>query len=309
MPLDPAAARLLNMLAAGADPAAEVGAPQHRRSALTQLAQLGAGRPDPSVIAEDLRLGTAPPLPGRLYTPADETGRLIVYLHGGGWVAGDLETHDNVCRALARESAAKVLAVAYRQPPEHRFPVAVEDAVAAFAWARAQAVALGAEPARVALAGDSAGAGLAAAAAAQLRAAQAPGPALLLLLCPILDVASEAPSRRTFARGYFLEPAQMAQDLADYLPDPALAVDPRVSPLREPDLAGFPPTQLHLAEYDPFRDEGLAYAARLRAAGVPATTQVHAGMIHYFYALPRAIPYARTALAQIGAGVREALRA
>jgi acetyl esterase len=133
------------------------------------------------------------------------------------------------------------------------------------------------------------------------------GPALLLLLCPILDVASRLPSRQAFGRGYFLDAAQMAQDLADYLPDPALAADPRVSPLLSRDLAGFPPTLVHVAECDPFRDEGLAYAMRLQAAGVAAAAHAHAGMIHYFYALPRAIPYARAALAQIGAAVREAL--
>jgi acetyl esterase/lipase len=307
MPLDPTVERLLAMLAVGGQPGDGVRSPQLRRDALRRLAELGAGDPDPSVRAEDLRIGAAGALGARLYTPPGSAERAIVYLHGGGWVAGDLETHDSLCRILARESAAKVLAVAYRQPPEHPFPAAVDDAVAAFSWARAQAHALGAYPARLALAGDSAGAGLAAAATALLRDAQAPGPALLLLLCPILDVASELPSRRAFAEGYFLQPAQMAQDLADYLPDPALATDPRVSPLRQPNLAGFPPTHLHLAEFDPFRDEALAYAERLRAAGVPATAQAHAGMIHYFYALPRAIPYARNALAQIGAAVREAL--
>lgn len=307
MPLDPAAARLLAMLAAGREPAADAASPEHRRSALRRLAELGAGPPDPSVATEDLQLGAVQPLCGRLYTPKGGADRLIVYLHGGGWVAGDLDTHDVLCRALARESAAKVLAVAYRQPPEHRFPAAVDDAAAAFSWARAQAHELAADPSRMALAGDSAGGGLAAAATALLQDAHAPGPSLLLLLCPILDVASTLPSRQTYARGYFLDPTQMALDLADYLPDPVLADDPRVSPLRKRALAGFPPTHVHLAECDPFRDEGLAYAARLREAGVGTMVQVHAGMIHYFYALPRTIPYAKSALAQIGAAVREAL--
>jgi acetyl esterase/lipase len=306
MPLDPAAERLLAMLAAGGG-GRDAGSPRDRREALRRLTELGGGAPDPTVTTKDLQIPATQPLPGRLYIPEGGADRLIVYLHGGGWVAGDLETHDVLCRALARESAAKVLAVAYRQPPEHPFPAAVDDAAAAFAWARAQAHELTADPFRMALAGDSAGGGLAAAAAALLRDARAPGPALLLLLCPILDVASESGSRRTYARGYFLDPAQMAQDLADYLPDPALAEDPRVSPLRNQTLDGFPPTHVHLAECDPFRDEGLAFAARLREAGVGATDQVHRGMIHYFYALPRAIPYAKTALAQIGGAVRESL--
>ena len=310
MALDPHAARLLQMLAsvqkadAGGSPD-----PQARRDSLRQLAALAGDRPGDGVVADDLRIPLADPLSARRYRAeaAGEAPGLIVYLHGGGWVAGDLETHDGVCRALCRESGAIVLAVDYRRPPEHRFPAAVHDAAAVVVWARGEAGALGAPPDHVALAGDSAGANLAAAATGLMLAKGEAPPDLLLLLCPILDVAPNQPSRASFAAGYFLDQAQMSQDLADYLPDLGQMADPLVSPLRLADLSAFPPTHIHVAEYDPFRDEGLAFGERLQAGGVRALVRTHPGMIHYFYALPRAIPYARKALAEIGAAVGAAL--
>jgi acetyl esterase len=317
MTLDPGAARLLRMLANAPRVADGASSAPSRREALLQLAALTADPPDPGVAAEDLicrRRTGQPPLGLRLYRPRNrvQTGGgaapgLIVYLHGGGWVAGDLATHDGVCRALTAGAGCPVIAVDYRRPPEHPFPAAVHDAVDAVLWASAQARRFGADPSRLALAGDSAGANLAAAAASLLRGRQPSALALLVLLCPILEIAPSHPSRREFAEGYFLDTAQMAQDLADYLGDDGDARDPLASPLLAPDLTGLPATQLHLAQYDPFRDEALAYAERLAAAGVPVRTRVHEGMIHYFYAMPRLIPNARAALAEIAAGVGAAL--
>jgi acetyl esterase/lipase len=304
MTLDPGAARLLRMLAANS--AANTAAPsaEDRREALLRLAALTADPPDLQVTTQDLvyrRRGPKGPIALRLYRPGEGGDGLIVYLHGGGWVAGDLDTHDGVCRALARHSGCAVLAVDYRRPPEHPYPAALTDALDVMTWARGQARRLGFDPRRLVLAGDSAGANLAAAAAQMLGPR---GPALLVLLCPILELEPLHPSRQAFAEGYFVSAAQFARDLADYLPDLGLAHDPPVSPLRAPRLAGHPPTQLHLAEYDPFRDEGLVYAARLTDVGVSVSVHLHPGVIHYFYALPRPIPYAREALARIGQGVK-----
>jgi acetyl esterase/lipase len=277
-----------------------------------QLAALTADPPDPTVVAEPLvyrRRGPKGPLRLRLYAPRNNepaSRGLVIYLHGGGWVAGDLDTHDGVCRALAIHSGCKVIAVDYRRPPEHRFPAAVEDAVDVVTWARSRAARFGADRERLVLAGDSAGANLAAAATGLLLSRGAAPIRLLALLCPILEMAPLHPSRRTFAEGYFLDPAQMAQDLADYLGDPAEAVSPLASPLRLADLSGFPATCLHLAQYDPFRDEALAFAARLTDAGVLVQAKVHPGMIHYFYALPGAIAHARVALAEMGAQIAAA---
>jgi acetyl esterase/lipase len=290
--------------------------------------------PDEAVEATDLTLpGPAGLLGARLYGPAwrdpnpahprlrgDERNEdssaevarhehrpgLIVYVHGGGWVAGGLATHDGVCRRLAIGSGLKVLAVDYRLAPEHPFPAALEDALAAVRWAGATAEGLGCDPARLVVAGDSAGAGLAAAVA---QSADRPPVALQLLICPILNLAADSASRRAFAEGYFLDPATMAADLADYCGPAADRRDPRLSPLLAERLTGLPPALIHTAEYDPFRDEGEAYARRLRDAGVAVRQTRHGGMIHYFYALPRAIPYATEALAGIGAEIGSALAA
>lgn len=303
MPLDRSCERLLQMLAA-AGPAAERTAAARRR-ALASLAEMAEAAPDGAVETRDLAIeGGAGPIPARLYATEGAGDALILYLHGGGWVAGGLDTHDGVCRRLALASGAKVLAADYRLAPDHPFPAAVDDALAAARWCAAHAGALGADPARLVLAGDSAGAGLAAAVA---QSQDAPPIALLALICPILDLVNESASRRDFAEGYFLEAATLAADLADYAGPDADLADPRLSPGRTEGLAGQPPTIVHTAEFDPFRDEGEAYAARLAAAGVPVRLTRHDGMIHYFYALTRLIPRGDAALAAIGAQIAEAL--
>jgi acetyl esterase len=307
MPLDRHAARLLAMraAAAGAEPSAEPSV-EARRGALVDLARFAADPPPDDVLRLDLTTPVGRPL--RRYTPPDAGDAALLYLHGGGWVAGDLETHAGVCGALAAASGCSVFALDYRQPPEHPFPAAVIDAVEALAWLRDEAATHGLSRSRVGIAGDSAGANVAAAACLEARADGASGPALQLLICPILDPLGESGSRREFREGYFIEAARLAQDLGDYLAR-AAADDPRAAPLRAADLVGLPSTWIHAAEYDPFRDEALAYAERLRGAGVAVHTTVHPGMIHYFYALSRAIPAARAILAEIGREAGAALRA
>lgn len=302
MALDRSCARLLRMLAAAGSAADRTAAA--RRRALSSLAEMAEAAPAAEVRIRDLEVwGGAGPIGARLY----ETGpgsALILYLHGGGWVAGGLDTHDGVCRRLALASGAKVLAAAYRLAPEHSFPAAFEDALAAARWCAAHAGDLGADPARLVLAGDSAGAGLAAAVAQH---PSAPPIALLALLCPILDLAEASASRRAFAEGYFLDAATLAADLADYAGGADLT-DPRLSPGRTPDLASQPPTLIHTAAFDPFRDEGEAYAARLAEAGGSVQLTRHEGMIHYFYALTRLIPHGAAALEALGAEIAAALR-
>jgi len=229
-----------------------------------------------------------------------------VFVHGGGWVAGDLETHDGVCRRLAAACERQVFAVDYRRPPEAPFPASLNDTAAAFRWVQDQAASLGIDPTQVALAGDSAGGQIAA--ATVLDPALAVCPALLLLLCPILDLSKESASRVAFADGYFLSRSTLERDLANYAPGEDRC-DPRLSPLLAENLSILPPTHIHVAEFDPFRDEGLAFAARAKATGSTVEVTVHAGMIHYFYALPSAIPYAETALRDVGDAVRRALPA
>ena len=348
MALDPGVRRLLGMLAASGAPASAAGGVAERRRMLQALARIAGDPGSADVEARELEApGPAGPIPLRLYEPrlnapsagiadsspaergsisrssAAERGRwmppqagdgggvrpstpALVYLHGGGWVAGGFDTHDGLCRRLAARSCAKVIAVDYRLAPEHRFPAAYEDALAAVRWVSRQAAALGVDPGRLAVGGDSAGGGLAAAVA---QSAQAPPLALVVLLCPILDVARETASRRAFADGFFVDTATLAEDLLCYAGADSDLSDPRLSPLLAADLAGLPPTLVHVAEHDPFRDEGQAYAERLSQAGTPVRFACWPGMIHYFYGLARAIPAARAAVDAIGAEIADALAA
>jgi acetyl esterase/lipase len=308
LPLDRQAQRFLTMLAAGQGEGGYRDAAQRRR-ALEDLAGWTAGDPPEVAEVRDVELAKGPdPIRARLYAPigADD-GALpgLVFFHGGGWVAGGLETHDGVCRRLANASGCRVVAVDYRLAPEHPFPAAFEDSKAAVQAIAETGDTWGIDTNRLGLAGDSAGGGLV---AALCQAARRDGPTirLQLLICPILDVATESRSRIDLAEGYFLDRATLERDLELYAPPDR--GDVRVSPLGAADLSGLPPAVIHTAEFDPFRDEGEAYAARLAAAGGAVSLTRHDGMIHYFYAMPRVIRYAETALEAIGAAVRERLR-
>ena len=215
----------------------------------------------------------------------------IVFLHGGGLVAGSLETHDALCRTLAAASGCNIFAVDYRLAPEHPFPAALDDTLAALEWIFETGTGLWLCQ-RIGLAGDSAGATLAAAAAVEWGTQKKPDLAFQLLLCPILDFAGETPSRHAFASPV-LDQATLDHDIALYTAGRVGADDPRVSPLRATDFSGLPPTFLHTAQCDPLRDEGAAYAEKLRAAGVEVHHTCHAGMPHLFYALSSVIPAAK----------------
>ena len=312
MPLDRHAARFLAMFGATGVGQA-YGGPDDRRRALEDLAKIADDNACEVALVEDIGVpGADGRLNARAYTPLSaEAGPLpgLVYFHGGGWVAGDLDTHDGVCRRLADASGCKVIAIDYRRAPEHPFPAAVDDASAASVHIALNARAFGLDAQRIGVAGDSAGAGLAAGVCQTARRTGGPVFALQLLICPILDLAHEAPSRHDYADGYFLDRASMAKDLAFYLGDHADPRDPRLSPMLTEGLRGLPPAIVHTAEFDPFRDEGEAYAERLQRSGVPVTAHRHPGMIHYFYAMPRAIPNGRPAMQMIGADVRGALPA
>ena len=307
MPLDRRAERLLAMLAAtggGPDPGEP---PQARREGLRTLATIADDASAPAIIVDQDSPGDARAIPTRLYSPVGAGEALLpglVFFHGGGWVAGDLATHDGLCRRLCAASGWRVAAVDYRRAPEHPFPAALDDCLAATRWVAANAACLGIDPMRLAVGGDSVGAGLTVAVAQAAREHGAPRLALQLLICPILDVGRADGSRAAFSEGCFISRVTFARDLADYAAGVATD-DPRLSPLKAASLADLPPALIHSAEFDPFRDEAAAYAAGLAGAGVPIRTHRHAGMIHYFYALARAIPYAAEAAAMIGAELRE----
>jgi acetyl esterase len=307
MPLDRRAERLLAMLAATRGAADAPQPPPARREALRALATMADDVSTAATIADRTIDGPRGPIPLRHYAPEGAGQRplpALVFFHGGGWVAGDLDTHDGFCRRLCAASGWRVVATDYRRAPEHPFPAALDDCLAATRWAAANAAALGIDPDRLGVGGDSAGGGLAAVVAQAARDAGDLRLALQLLVCPILDVGRTAGSRADFGAGHFISQAAFARDLADYAPGVA-ATDARLSPLRAASLVGLPPAVIHTAEFDPFRDEGEACASRLAWAGVPVRLTRHDGMIHYFYALARAIPYAREAAEAIGAEMRE----
>jgi acetyl esterase/lipase len=308
--LDPDAKRFLDMAAAAGVRKTSELMPQEVRAAALQLSQMVGGRLA-AVAAVDDGEWPSPggPLPYRCYTPLNTTGGSspgLIFFHGGGWVFGDLETHDAVCRTLSNAAGCRVLAIGYRLAPEHKFPAAVEDAHAAALWVTQRARVLGLDQERIAIGGDSAGANLAATVCQRARM-MGPKLALQLLLCPVLDLGSDTPSRRAYGNGYFLDQATLAWTLQHYLPPGVERDDPRVSPLRASDVRGLPPTHIHTAEFDPLRDDGRAYAERLAREGVAVRYTCHRGMIHNFHGMAGIIPYARTALEAAGAAVKDAL--
>lgn len=247
--------------------------------------------------------GRSGTLEARLYRPAGLRGRAttVVYFHGGGFVIGSLDSHDHVCRRLAKLARAVVLSVAYRLAPEHKFPVATEDAHDALDWAIAHVEALGGDRKRVVVAGDSAGATLAAVACLSLRDAGRPLPAKQVLVYPGTDLTRSMRSHQTFARRFLLETPTLDWFIANYLDSPEQTTDPRASPLLASDFRGLPRAHVVTAAFDPLRDEGEAYVERLRAAGVPATCRRAPGMAHGFISMGDVISAARGEIARIAA--------
>lgn len=278
-----------------------------RRASLQRLLSLG-GQPELVARIEKRSIrGPAGTLRVWVYTPAGAPMGLLpglVYFHGGGLVAGSLETHDGICRSLANASGCRLIAVDYRLGPEAPFPAAVQDACAATRWAADHAAQLGIDARRICVAGDAAGGTLAAVVAQTLVAESGPPLALQYLLCPILDYAAATPSRDDFGSGFLLERETLEHDRRHYLDQAADTADPRISPLRAPRLEGLPAACIHTAECDPLRDEGAAYAQRLERAGVRVSYRCHPGMIHLFYGLKAEISYAATAYGLMGADIR-----
>jgi acetyl esterase len=274
-------------------------------------ARIVAERPAPPMArVESVEIpGPAGTIAARHYVPIDspQPAPLLVYYHGGGWVIGDLETHDGPCRFLAHHAGANLLAIDYRLAPEHPFPAAAEDALAAYEWASANAARLGCDPGRIAVGGDSAGANLAAVACLLAREAELPLPVMQLLIYPVADASQELPSRRLFGDGFLLTRPDMDFFEENYLPPGVDRSDPRVSILQADDLSRLPPAYLAIAGFDPLRDEGVAYAERLREAGVPVVLRLHPGLVHTFANLTAICPTARQAMLEAVGALRQGL--
>jgi acetyl esterase/lipase len=309
VPLDARVKRFLNALAAGNPPNALETTVEERRLGLAELMKL-AGPETAVARVEDRTLpGPAGELGVRIYTPLDAGSGLLpglIYFHGGGLVAGSVATHDSIGRALAHSGACRLISVDYRLAPEHPFPAALDDALAAVTHIGAHAAEFGIDGTRLGICGDSAGGTLAAVTAQAAARMGSPRLALQLLICPILDYSRSSASRRELASGYLIDQATLDHDLLYYAPgtDPA---NPRISPLRADDVSGLPRTLIHTAEFDPLRDEGRDYVERLARAHTQVSYTCHPGMIHLFYGLGAVIPYARIAFDEIGGEIRVAL--
>jgi acetyl esterase len=278
-------------------------------------AQVAARRP-PLPMAEVRTVeipGPQGPIPARLYVSPQQTPEdaapLLVYYHGGGWVIGDLDMYDEVCRLLATASGVRVLSVDYRLAPEHPFPEPLEDAFAAFEWAAANAETLGADPARVAVGGDSAGGNMAAVVSHMARDGGGARPAMQLLIYPVTDSADDTRSRRLFADGFILTKADMEAFEAAYLPPGADASDQRISVLKCPDLRGLPTAYVTTAGFDPLRDEGEAYALAMRDCDVRVALRRHPGLIHTFVNQTSVNATAKGAMLEVAGALRLGLAA
>lgn len=244
-------------------------------------------------------------VPARLYVPTTSTGAdpLLVLAHGGGWIYGDLDTHDATCRVLAERAGVRVLSVDYRLAPEHPFPAAFDDVVTALGWAREHTAELGVDPERIGTGGDSAGGNLAAGVA--IEATRRGWPlAFQLLVYPVTDTRGESTSRTTFSEGFFLTAGFMDLAQASYLPEPWMGEDPRVDLARAELPAGLPPAWVCTAGFDPLRDEGRAFADRLAAAGVRTEHVEFDDQIHSFFNVVGAGRRSRACVEEIGDALR-----
>ncbi len=297
--MDPKA-QLVGELVKRLRPLDQLPTPEESRQQFRKMVELmdTAGPELPAV--EDLSCpGPAGPLSLRLWRPlakGHEPLPLLFFIHGGGWIQGDLDTHANVCAKLAGWGDCLVLAVDYRLAPADPFPAAVEDCLAVWSWLATEAASLGADPARLAVGGDSAGGNLAAVLCQSAASHGLSLPAAQLLIYPSLELGWDLASHRTHVDAYVLPKIRIDWYTRLYLPNPTLFTDPRVSPLRTPDLAGQPPTMIVTAGFDPLRDDGLIYAGRLAAAGVTVLHREWPGQLHAFVCLTKVIPQGDLAL-------------
>jgi len=306
MPLDPQAKAMLDLM----PPMPDFGSVDLALlRAGMEAGVLSSGEPEAVARVEDRTIpGPAGEIPVRVYTPEGEGSfPALVYFHGGGFVLCNLDTHDASCRAIAKRAGCVVVSVDYRLAPEHRYPAAAEDCYAATQWVAKHGAELDIDTTRVAIGGDSAGGNLTAVTALMARDRGGPALRFQLLIYPVTDCAFDTPSYRDNADGYFLTRDMMRWFWEQYLADPVQAAEPYASPLRAADLTGLPPGLCITAEYDPLRDEGEAFALRLRAAGVEVATSRYDGMFHGFFAMEGQLDRARDAVAESVAALRAAL--
>ncbi len=300
--LDPNAQALLEVIrAAGLEPLHKLGVDEARERMRASLAR---SSPVQLASVESISLPSAGgALPMRLYRPGPGDLPVALFLHGGGWTLNDLDTHDHLCRLLAKRSGWLLVALDYRRAPEHKHPAALEDAHTAYEWLLEHAAQIGADTGTRAVVGESSGGSMAAALTLRLRDRGLPLPTYQVLAYPIVDVFDGQPSYTERGGGYVLDRAELRWYFDNYLPL-GEAVDPYVFPLRAPDLSGLPPALVMTAEFDPLRDEGIAYARRLAEAGVAVEHRHAADQMHGFLLHGRVIAKANRLIDGVGDALR-----
>ena len=306
MPLDPQARAMIDRTAAlNLPPVSQMTPAQARESTRERSALLP--RDEVASVRDHAVAVPGGTITVRVFTSSGPAPKpAIVYFHGGGWVTGDVDTHEGICRTLANAASCVVASVDYRCAPEFPIPTAAEDAYAATRWVAEHAREIGVDAARLAVCGDSAGGNLAAVVPLMARDRGGPRLALQVLVYPITDCDFSRPSYADNAEGYLLTTEGMRYYWDQYVPKPVDRVHPYVSPIRATSLAGLPPALVITAEYDPLRDEGEAYARALAAAGVPVTQTRYPGMIHAFFRFTNTLDAARAAVAETVAALRKA---
>ncbi|MGZ5930574.1 MAG: alpha/beta hydrolase [Rhizomicrobium sp.] len=313
MPLDPMVKGFLDQMAAVPGPKMSEAGAQVAREIFVGLMQLVGPKDVPVGKTENLTVpGPGGPIPIRVYTPV-AAGRdpmpALIYYHGGGWVIGNIETHDGLCRMMANEGGFRVISVDYRLAPENKYPAAIDDAFAALSWVGTNAANIGVDANRIAVGGDSAGGALAAEVAQMAKAKGGLTLACQMLLFPVTQIGEMTASLRDHAVGYFLEKETLDWFYESYLPANADKSDPKISPLRAKDFSGLPPAYVMLGGYDPLHDEGAQYAEKLRAAGVKVTVADYDSMVHCFVYMQSFLPQAHEALTAASKAVGAILNA
>ncbi len=309
MTLDPQAQWVIDLAEKSGQPPLDKLTPEEAKKAYEDRATKLTFKDVP--IGRSIDLDIAGPngaIPLRIYQPTGMTGVLptVVYYHGGGWVIGSRDTHDSLCRLIAEGGPFVVVSVDYRMGPEHPFPAAVEDAVAAYDWTQANIKAYSGDAARIAVAGDSAGGNLSAVVALIARDEKKAPPRFQWLIYPATKMEMSTPSHQKYAEGYFLTRDLMEYFQGHYLKNPADRLDWRASPLLATSLANLPPALIQTAGFDPLQDEAIDYAARMNREGSVATHSHYGGMIHGFINLGGVIDAARDCIDEGVAALRKA---
>lgn len=308
-PLDPQVKALLDQMAAAGQPPFHSGNPTDARKAMAAMVNVFGPGPEVHKVENRKIPGPAGEIPVRIYTPAGKPNGILVYFHGGGWVVGDLESHDYVCRAMTNEAGCTVVSVDYRLAPEAKFPAGPDDCYAATQWAAKNAAALGSDADHIAVGGDSAGGNLAAAISLMARDKGGPRIRHQMLIYPVTDAAMDTPSHQEFtADGFVLSKADMEWFWGYYLKDRTDGENPYASPIRAKDLKNLPPAHIITASHDPLRDEGEAYAEALKKAGNKVVVKRYDGVVHGFFSLQAAIDQGKTATRDLAAELKASLK-